>query len=365
MGWYGWMACCLLFIIDPVFAAKSWHHPEADYLLSVIRQIHPIDFCGETVPIDRPDIRERLEKELLLMLGDPAQVILWLKRFQSYDERIRGSLKEAGLPEDLKFIPVIESALLPDAGSAKGAMGQWQFMPETGKRYGLALDTHIDQRKNPEISARAAFEYLRFLFTEFQSWTLAAAAYNMGEDGLKSEIFLQETRDFYQLDLYPETERYVLRIAAAKMIITRAREFGFHLETDDFYTKPPTVRVDLDLPAPLTVLALARAAQTSVLAIRDLNPQIRGYILPSGLHSLEIPDTSATDFRDRLDQIIHTIQSDPAKPTYTVEKGDNLSSISQKLGIPLRALMVINKLDSRSVIHPGDRLLLSPLVFRE
>lgn len=144
--------------------------PDIDRLLSASRIKGPIDFCGEPVPIQIPDIRERLEKEMLLMLADSAQVILWLKRFPKYRTAIETQLKEAGLPDDLKYIPVVESALLPLAGSPKGAMGHWQFIPDTGQRYGLLIDPDIDERRNLAAATRSAIRYLQFLYGEFQSF---------------------------------------------------------------------------------------------------------------------------------------------------------------------------------------------------
>lgn len=334
---------------------------EIDRLLSACRIRGPIDFCGEPVPVHLQDVRERLEKELLLMLEDSAQVILWLKRFNRYRPIIETHLKAAGLPDDLKYIPVVESALLPLAGSPKGAMGHWQFIPDTGQRYGLTVGPDIDERRNLTASTRSAIRYLQFLYQEFQSWTLAAAAYNMGEDGLKTEIFFQNTRDFYDLHLYQETQRYVLRIVAVKLILGNPQDYGYRLLPSDYYLPEQTAQVTIDLKRPIPVLALAQAAQTSFKTIRDLNPEIRGYVLPDDVRQITIPAASADGFNSRLQTLMTKSLSELNLSVYIVQKGDSLTRISQQLGIPVRALMTLNRMNAKSVLRPGDKLIISPM----
>ena len=159
----------------------------------------PLEFCGEPLPLDIPEVRERLEKELLLTLWNRPQVILWLKRSGRFMPYIEGVLRQNQMPLDLKYMAVIESALRPHAQSSKGAVGFWQFIQSTGRRYGLRIDRAIDQRRSVFASTKAAAAYLKELYQLFGSWTLAAAAYNMGEEGLKSEILTQKTKHYYQL----------------------------------------------------------------------------------------------------------------------------------------------------------------------
>ncbi|UCF58112.1 MAG: lytic transglycosylase domain-containing protein, partial [Deltaproteobacteria bacterium] len=144
----------------------------------------PLTFCDEQVPIDNQDIRERLEKELLLSLWDRPQVILWLKRSRRYLPHIEKMLNENTLPEDLKYVAVAESALRPHVSSGRGAIGFWQFMAGTGRKYGLVINTRIDERRNLFASTRAAIRYFKDLRKTFGTWTLALAAFNMGEEGL-------------------------------------------------------------------------------------------------------------------------------------------------------------------------------------
>ena len=139
------------------------------------------NFCGEPVPMKNRDVRERYEKALLLALWNRPQVILWLKRAGRYLPHIERMLKESGMPDDLKYVAIAESALRAHAGSSQGAIGFWQFMRPTGRRYGLTINSRIDERRNFFASTRAAIRYFKALYEELGSWTLAAAAYNMGE----------------------------------------------------------------------------------------------------------------------------------------------------------------------------------------
>ncbi len=329
--------------------------PWVQWLLDGIRAVESVDVCGEPVPLSNPDVRERFEREMLLMLGDPAQIVLWLKRGSRYFPEIESILVERHLPADLKFIPIIESAFLPHAGSSKGAVGHWQFIPETGKRHGLNITADVDERRNPSAATRAALDYLTALYREFGSWSLAAAAYNMGEEGLRTEIFLQDCRDFYQLHLPQETQRYVLRLAAAKTILTRPERFGFVLKPEDLYPPLVTRQVQLELEQPVSVLLIARAARTSYKMVRDLNPEIRGYFLPSGFHVLTLPPDGAAGFLERLKTM--PIQ---AENVHVVQKGETLSGIARKYGIPVKALAILNHFDMNKTLVPGERIRLSP-----
>ena len=236
--------------------------PALDFsaLIQAARIRGPLDFCGEPVPIEDPDVRERMEREMLLVLWDAPMVILWAKRAGRHMEAIEAALRANNLPPDLKYVPIAESSLRPHAGSPKGAMGFWQFMAPTGRKYGLRVDSEKDQRRNLADSTEAAIAYLQELHGLFGTWTLAVAAYNMGENGLSREIAAQETRDYYRLYLPLETQRYVFRILAAKLILSDQGRFGFHLKPEDLYLTAAVDVVSVDLPAETPVLAVARAA---------------------------------------------------------------------------------------------------------
>ncbi len=169
-------------------------HSRFPSLISSVRIGAAVEFCGEPVELENRDVRERLEKELLLTLWDRPQIVLWIKRSNRYFPIIEKMLKEHKMPQDLKYIAVAESALRPHAGSKKGAVGFWQFLKSSGRKYGLDINSEKDERRNIFRSTEAAIAYLKELYDILGSWTLAAAAYNMGEQGLLSEILAQKTR---------------------------------------------------------------------------------------------------------------------------------------------------------------------------
>lgn len=326
-------------------------------LESAIRIKGPLDFCGEYVPLHLPEVRERLEKELLLMLWDRAQVILWLKRTGRYFPHIETVLRGASMPDDLKFVAVIESALKPLAGSSRGARGIWQFIPSTGRNYGLTVDGLIDERRNFYFATRAAAGYLRDLHDQFGSWSLACAAYNMGEQGLDRQVKMQEVKDYYHLHLPDETERYVLRAIAAKLILTDPARYGFDLRPGDYYRPMPFDRVKLrgKYPTPLTLVA--KAAGTYYKDIRDLNPQFLGEAVPPGQHTVFLPEGAAEEFAARYRPLMAKYRESLKPETYVVKRGDSLTEIARRHDMTVPQLCRLNKLSSRATIHPGQRLL--------
>jgi membrane-bound lytic murein transglycosylase D len=273
-------------------------------LISSLRIKTPLEFCGEYIPLEIQEVRERLEKELLLALWDKPQVILWLKRSRRYLPYIEEMLQEAGLPDDLKFVPIAESALRPHAGSHKGAIGFWQFMRHTGRQHGLVINRRIDERRNIFASTQAAVNYFQSLYKTFGSWSLAAAAYNMGGESLAREIKEQGTDNYYHLYLPLETQRYVLRIVAIKLIFSDPKKYGFTLADEDYYSPLEFDRIQIDCPREIHLRIIAEAANTHFKAIKDLNPEIRGYSLPAGHHTILIPKGAAQDFDARYQLLL-------------------------------------------------------------
>jgi len=357
--------CRLSFLLLLIFPIPFIPNPTAtadtspsfpQFLISAVRTAKPPDFCGESVPMNHPEVKERFEKELLLTLGDPSQVILWLKRTRRYFSVIEQMLKSAGLPDDLKYLAIAESALKPHAGSSKGAMGFWQFIPSTGRRYGLTIDIRKDERRNIFRATEAAIQYFRDLHQEFRSWTLAAAAYNMGENGLMAEILEQQTTDYYLLYLPLETQAYVFRIIAIKLISTRPELFGFDVEPGDSYAPMVYDRVRIDCAREIPIRLVAQAARTQFKVIKDLNPEIRGYFLPQGRHDILVPDGGANGFQERFSKLVKQDASGKNSRIYIVQKGDTLASIAAKFEVSLLSLLLWNRLDPKQTIHPGDRL---------
>lgn len=338
-------------------------------LIKSVRFAKPDKLCGEPIPIDNQDVRERLEKEMLLSLWDRAQMILWFKRASKYFPHMEDILKKEGLPDDLKYVSVIESSLRANAGSSKGAVGFWQFIPSTAKRYGLRVDSYIDERRNILKSTRAACAYLKDLYDEFGSWPLAMAAYNMGEYGLAREIERQENTDYYTLYLYLETQRYVFKVIAAKEILENPGKYGFGITHEDLYPVLTFRKKQLKVQEKIPLMLIARSADVTFKAIKDLNPEFRGYDLISGTHDIFLPMASHQDFDARFKQNYvswvgggtKTISSNKNKDNkiyHIVRKGEGLSMIANRYGVPLSSLLRWNRLKKNSIIHPGDRLVI-------
>ena len=339
-------------------AAGAGELPGFSPLVTFLKVDSTLEFCGGIVPLEDPEVRERFEKELLLTLWNRPQVILWLKRSRRYLPHIEQILKANGMPDDIKYIAVAESALLPHVGSGKGAIGFWQFMADTGRKYGLNINERVDDRRNLFASTAAAVRYFNELYGKFSSWELAAAAYNMGEAGLMAEILEQATNNYYQLYLPLETQRYIFRILSVKLILMDPEKYGFKLNEDDYY--PPftfdTVQVDCRQETPIRLVA--QSANTHFKAIKDLNPEIRGHYLREGTHKILIPKGASEGFPERYAVLVNKYISARKDKVYVVAAGDNLSAIAEKFDIPLAALIIWNRIDLKRPIYPGQRLII-------
>jgi len=333
---------------------------EIPALAAALNHIPPVDFCGEPVPLKNPDVRERFEKEMLLLLWDRPQVILWMKRAGRYLPVIEDILAEHRMPADLKYIAVIESALRPHAGSSRGAIGFWQFMTETGRNYGLTIDARKDERRNIYDSTRAVARYFSDLYERFGSWTLAAAAFNMGESGLEAEIAEQQVNNYYELYLSLETQRYVLRAVSAKIILSAPERYGFGLAAENAYPPLSFARVRVECREETPIRLAAQAAGTSFKRIKDLNPEIRGHYLAPGSHWLRIPEPVPDGFQDRIKELFEAHAAERKQHIYIVRNGDNLSVLAERFGVPLLSLLIWNRIDPSRPIHPGDRLVVHP-----
>lgn len=212
------------------------------YALSIPKNIN---FCGENVPLEEADVRERLDRELLVNTYWQSNMILMLKRAHKYFPLIEKILKEEGIPDDFKYLAVIESGLL-NSISSKGAKGFWQLMRGTAKEYGLEVNSNVDERYHLEKSTRVACKYLRNAKKRFGTWTLAAASYNRGMYGIDRELKRQQVTRYYDLLLGSETRRYVFRLLAMKQIMTHPLEYGYVFKRKDLYMEPEVKKFGVD-----------------------------------------------------------------------------------------------------------------------
>lgn len=325
-------------------------------LIQSVRFPAHLEFCDIRVPLENPMVRADLEKEMLLILWNRPQVILWMKRAAQLFPHVEQILAEEQMHDDLKYVPVIESALMPHARSAANAVGYWQFIETTGRRYGLRIDNDVDERRNIFKSTRAACQYLKKLMTDFGSIPLALAAYNMGEHGLAVEIDAQQTSNYFDLYLPLETQRYLHKIIAAKLILEQPETYGFHLNFEDLYPALNTAAMDLLLEKEVPILILARTADISFKTFKILNPDIRGYYLSPGPVSIQVPADKTPGFHDRFSALYTEWQEKSPVRIHVVQPGESLIGIAQAYQMSLAELLRLNDISYKKVIHPGDRL---------
>ncbi|CAN5245356.1 lytic transglycosylase domain-containing protein [soil metagenome] len=232
-----------------------------------------VDFAGEVVPLDIFDVRERLDREMTVNAYWHSNSLSMFKLKNRMFPVIEKVLKEEGVPDDFKYLALAESGLRNVISPSK-ATGIWQFMEPTAKNFGLEVNEEIDERYHLEKSTRAACKYLKQTKAEFGSWALAAAAYNMGNNGLRKMVDSQKMGSYYDLYLNEETSRYVFRIIALKEIFNSPQHYGFYLEKEDLYDEIPTRKIAVDTTVnDLAAFAIEQGSNYKMLKL--LNPWMR------------------------------------------------------------------------------------------
>jgi len=237
MSWYnllafGFFALFLTSFLEPV--EKEDPNINTDMVVRPVQLKSSYDFAGEELPLGNFDVRERLDRELNVNKFWQSSTILNIKNAAKFFPVMEPILKEQGIPSDMKYLAVAESALR-NATSSSGAKGFWQFLPAAAREMGLEVNKDIDERYNLELATRAACGYLKKNFRRFGSWTKAAAAYNTGPTRLARELESQNESDYFNLNLSDETMRYVFRIVALKDIMENPAEHGFDIRANDLY----------------------------------------------------------------------------------------------------------------------------------
>ena len=258
-----------IFIFATTNDAK--HKNSIDETISVFpTKLH---FSGELTPLKISDVKERFDRELLVNVNLHASTILAIKRANRAFPVIESILKKNGIPDDFKYLAVIESGLV-NVVSPAGARGIWQFMPETAKERGMEVTENVDQRYDLEKSTEAACSYFLSAKGKFGSWTLAAASYNGGMTGVNKQIGIQKVSNYYDLLLTEETSRYVFRILALKEIMENPIKYGFTIAPEDLYKALPTRKIEID--SSITDLAdFAKEQGINYKILKIHNPWLR------------------------------------------------------------------------------------------
>jgi Soluble lytic murein transglycosylase and related regulatory proteins (some contain LysM/invasin domains) len=261
-----------------------------------------VDFAGQTIDLSRADLHERMDREILAFTYSHQLTMLMLKRANRIFPIVEPLLKECGVPDDLKYLMVIESNLDPGIVSRAGAAGLWQFMPATGREYGLEVNDNIDERYHIEKATRAACSYLKKQYRQFGDWMTVAASYNGGPGGVKSKQAAQGVESAMDMYLVEETSRYMFRILTAKLVFSDPRRYGFVLRSEDLYPYiPPKDTVTVTTPI-ADLAAFARQHGVSFAQLKADNLWLRENSLnnKSGrTYSLKIPDGKALFYNPR------------------------------------------------------------------
>ena len=252
------------------------HHTRAiraDYRVYAPSIPDTLYFCGERVPLNLWYVREGLDRELVSNMYYQSSTLFIIKRATRVFPTIERILKEEGVPLDMKYLCVIESSL-QNATSPAGAQGYWQFMKATGQKYGLEINDEIDMRNDLEAATHAACQYLKYLKRRLGNWTNAAAAYNCGEGGLEKRLTNQQQKSYYDLLLNKETQRYVYRILALKLIMQHPQDYGYTVRRCDTYPELPYEEVTLS-GKDVDLVQFAVDHGTSYKMLRTMNPWLQ------------------------------------------------------------------------------------------
>ena len=290
----------------------------------------------------------------------------WLKRSGRYIPIMREVLRDHGLPEDLVYLAMIESGFNPTARSYRQAVGPWQFIEGTARKYGLRVDWWVDERRDPIKSTIAAARYLKDLYDQFQCWYLAAASYNAGEGAVSRAMRRYQVEDYWQLIEYPglkqETKEYVPKMIAAALIAKNPEKYGFKgIEYD-----PPLEWDEVVLPSGTSLEAVALCSQTSLEEIKNLNPHLlRQSTPPDTSYPVRIPKGKEAVFWEcflalpvpKRQLMFVKVKSNHLKK-YKVQKGDTLFKIAKSFGVSLRELKTLNRIKNDSDLRIGQELLI-------
>ena len=275
------LSLVLLCLVIIVFFSNGIHENEVqsitnthkNYKVKALQLPNNLNLAGERVPIEIEDVKERMDRELLVNTYWQSNGLLLLKRAHKYFPILETLLKKYGIPDDFKYLALAESGFIDETSTA-GAAGIWHFMKKTGKEYGLEINKNVDERYHIEKSTKVAAAYLKKAKERFGSWTLAAAAYNAGNYGIAKRLETQQVTSYYDALLPDETERYVFRILALKEVISNPKKYGFVFDENDLYTLEQTKEIKVD-SAITNIASFAKNFGVNYKELKKHNPWLR------------------------------------------------------------------------------------------
>ncbi len=291
------LSALLFFVSMPIGATEAipTENP-SDYSTPTVPQ--KVTFCGKSINLTRFDRHERMDRELLAFTYMHSTSIQMIKKANRYFPIVEPILKANGIPDDFKYLMVIESNLNPNARSSAGAAGLWQFMQTTGREYGLEVNKNIDERYHVEKATVAACKYLKDAYEKYQDWVAVAASYNAGQARISSQLEKQQVSDMLDLFLVEETARYVYRIIAAKIMFANPSAFGFRLKAADLYM--PIPYKEITVTTGISNLAeWAKKQGITYALLKNMNPWLRDNFLQNvsqRTYVLKIPTAEGMNY---------------------------------------------------------------------
>ncbi len=276
------------------------------YYIQSLEVPEKVNFAGEEVPVERFDVKEKFDREILSNTYFHSNTILMIKRANRYFPIIEPILKANGIPDDFKYIAMIESGFQPRIVSPAGAAGIWQFMSSTAKEYGLEVNSYVDERYNVELATEAACKYLQKQYDTFGSWTLTAASYNAGRNRILKTIDSQKNNVYYDMLLPEETQRYVFRALALKEIFKKPSDYGFRVFKEDLYPGMPSKDTLVNTPIE-NIVEFAEKHHTTYYMLKEYNPWLRDNYLRNASgkrYTIKLPDEEALSM-DYSKTIVH------------------------------------------------------------
>ena len=278
-------------LVQGFFAAAS-----SQSVNSVIPVPESVEFAGQTIKLDRADLRERMDRELIAFTYSHNMSTLMIKRANKYFPQIEPILERMGIPDDLKYLMVIESNLDPQAQSGAGAAGLWQFTQSTGREYGLEVNSNIGERYNTYKATEAACRFLKEAYSKYGNWMTVAASYNGGQQGMDRRIEMQHQKDALDMWLVDETSRYMFRLLAVKMMFEDPSKFGFSFKREDLYPYIP-IKKQIKVTDPVDdLVAFAEKNGITYADLKRANLWLRESKLNNKSHRtyyVDIPDVKA------------------------------------------------------------------------
>jgi LysM repeat protein len=336
-------------------------------------------FCGEKVPMEDREVRERFDRELHVNTYWQSQTLLLIKRANRYFPIIRPILKKNGIPDDFKYLPLIESGFT-DGVSAAGAEGPWQFLTSTARVYNLEVSETVDERYNIAKATEAACDALKDAYKQFDNWTLVAASYNMGITGINNAMKKQKVTSYYDLALNNETSRYIFRLLAIKEIMEHPKQYGFRYRKYHLYQPFAYTNLKVDTTVK-DLVSFAKKQGITYKTLREYNPWLKTDILLNSSRKayyfhipkykdgkddtnidepvFEVPlqeesfniDSSESSVRELLNRGLLELFA-----THIVKPGENYTTIAKKYKVRPGELIVWNGMRSDNDLKPGQEL---------